>query len=173
MYITICKRGRIMTKVFTKEENQKWQRTLLGKMTSACIALRSDKEVLVVKAGYKDHWTLPSGIVDANESPKAAAIRETYEETGLVIVPEKCSLLTVVYTAAFDENDRERFNFVFIADVHKNGLTLTIPNDEIEKAEWVQFDQIAEKSGFKGSYVNIQRLLLSPTSSEPYVEVHN
>jgi 8-oxo-dGTP diphosphatase len=109
-----------MTRIFTDEENQKWQHTLPGKMTSACVALRSGDEVLIVKAGYKDHWTFPSGVVDADESPKAAAIRETYEETGLIIDPDECNLLTVIYTAAFDEKDRERFNFVFIADVQKD-----------------------------------------------------
>jgi len=160
-----------MTRIFTEEENQRWQHTLPGKMTSACIVLRSGNEVLIVKANYKDHWTFPSGIVDANESPKTAAIRETYEETGLAITPEECELLTVVYTAAIDEKDRDRFNFVFIADVHKDELTLAVPNDEIEKAEWIYLDQIAKRSGFKGSYNNIQRLLLSPAISEPYVEV--
>ncbi|HEX6462586.1 MAG TPA: NUDIX domain-containing protein [Candidatus Saccharimonadales bacterium] len=161
-----------MTRIFTEEENQKWQQKLPGKMTSACVALRSGKEVLMVKAGYKDHWTFPSGIVDVDESPKAAAIRETLEEVGLVVAPDECSLLTVVYTAASDEKDRERFNFVFTANFYKDELTLAVPNDEIEEAEWVHFDQVAEKSGLRGSYVNIQRLLLSPLPPEPYIEVH-
>ena len=160
-----------MTRIFTEEENQRWQHTLPGKMTSACIALRSGNEVLIVKANYKDHWTFPSGIVDSNESPKTAAIRETYEETGITITPEVCKLLTVVYTAATGKKDRDRFNFVFIADVRKNELALAVPNDEIEEAKWVRFDRIAASSGFKGSYVNIQRVLLAPTLSEPYVEV--
>ena len=160
-----------MTKIFTKAENQRWQHTLPGKMTSACIALRSGNEVLIVKASYKDHWTFPSGIVDAGESPKAAAIRETLEETGVSVSPKDCQLLTVIYTAAADKNDRERFNFVFIADVRRDTLVIAVPNDEIEAAEWISFDQIAEKSGLKGSYVAIQRLLLNPARVEPYIEV--
>src|SRR6266487_1689135 len=116
---------------YTKEENQKWQHTLPTKMCSACIAIRSSNKVLIVKACYKDHWTFPSGIVDANESPKAAAIRETFEEVGIKVRPEDCELLTVIYTSAND-GDRDRFNFVFITDSIKEGATLSIPNDEIE-----------------------------------------
>lgn len=139
-------------------------------MCSACIALRSGNKVLVVKAGYKDHWTFPSGIVDENESPKAAAIRETFEEVGLTVKPEDCKLLTIIYTAAIG-GDRDRFNFVFVTDAFEEGASLSVPNDEIEQAEWVPFEVIGEKSGGKGSYTNIQRILLGG-AQEPYVEMH-
>lgn len=140
-------------------------------MTSACIALRSSGKVLMVKADYKDHWTFPSGIVNPGESPKAAAIRETFEEVGLKVPSRDCQLFTVIYTAAAHEADRDRFNFAFISDVFDENARLSIPNDEIERAEWVNFDDIAERSGGKGSYVNLQRLLLSNDNFEPYVEV--
>lgn len=159
-----------MAKVFTKQENQAWSQRLPGKMTSACIALRSNGKVLMVKAGYKDHWTFPSGIVDDNESPEAAAIRETKEEVGLAVDEKDCRLLTVIYTEGGD-GDRDRFNFAFVTDAFDESAVLTVPNDEIEQAEWVVFDEVAERSGNKGSYVNFQRLLLSSDVQEPYIEV--
>lgn len=161
-----------MAKIFTEQQNQSWAQKLPGKMTSACIALRSSGKVLMVKAGYKDHWTFPSGIVDPGESPKAAAIRETLEEVGLTVPPDECQLLTVIYTAAAHADDRERFNFAFVSDVFNENTKLSVPNDEIEKAEWVDFNEVTERSGGKGSYANFQRLLLAPEKSEPYVEVH-
>jgi tRNA(Arg) A34 adenosine deaminase TadA/ADP-ribose pyrophosphatase YjhB (NUDIX family) len=35
---------------------------------------------------FRDCWNLPAGYVEADESPEAAAVRETYEETGLEVV---------------------------------------------------------------------------------------
>lgn len=159
-----------MTKIFTKEENQAWSKTLPGKMCSACLILRSNDKVLMVKASYKDHWTFPSGIVDDRESPKSAAHRETNEEVGLVIDEDKSSLFTVIYTAS-KEGDRDRFNFSFVTDIEDSDVVLSVPNEEIAEAKWVSFDQVAELSNNKGSYVQFQRLLLNPNDHSPYIEI--
>lgn len=160
-----------MAKIFTEEENQAWSKTLTGKMCSACIALRSSGQVLMVKASYKDHWTFPSGIVDANESPKAAAIRETSEEVGIEVSEQDCTLLKIIYTAS-NGKDRDRFNFAFITDIADQNIKLSVPNDEIELAEWVNFENVAACSGNKGSYIKIQEALLNPASKEVYMEIH-
>jgi 8-oxo-dGTP pyrophosphatase MutT (NUDIX family) len=34
-------------------------------------------------------WTLPGGAIDPNENPADAAIRECFEETGLLVKPER------------------------------------------------------------------------------------
>lgn len=160
-----------MTKIFTKEENQAWAKKLPGKMCSACLILRASDKVLMVKAEYKDHWTFPSGIVDEKESPKMSALRETKEEVGLDIQDDNCSFFTVVYTSAKDEDDRDRFNFAFITDVDDLNIGLAVPNDEITEAKWVDFDQVAELSRNKGSYIELQNRLLDPGRFIPYVEI--
>lgn len=38
----------------------------------------------------KNGWDIPGGHCDKGESPKEAFIRETYEETNAVILPEEC-----------------------------------------------------------------------------------
>lgn len=99
-----------MTKIFSDEENKKWQRTLPAKISSACVVLKSSSEVLVVKAHYKDHWTFPSGMVDENESPRMAAIRETYEEIGIKLDIDQVKPLTVIYSQGKD-GYLDRFKF--------------------------------------------------------------
>lgn len=42
-----------------------------------------DGRVLVVKPTYKDAWDVPGGYVNANETPREAAVREVKEELGL------------------------------------------------------------------------------------------
>ena len=159
----------IMARVFTKAENQAWSKTLPGKMCSACLAIiNEDNEVLMVKAGYKDHWTFPSGIVEEGESPKSAAIRETLEETGLIVPDEHVKLLAIIYTTGKD-GDRDRFNVGFATQLKYASGNIVVPNAEIEKVMWVAFDKVAELSGGKRSYEEFQRILLK--DDDLYVEV--
>ncbi|GIG89433.1 NUDIX domain-containing protein [Plantactinospora endophytica] len=43
--------------------------------------------VLLVEPTYKEHWEIPGGCVEADESPYVAARREVAEELGLVVSP--------------------------------------------------------------------------------------
>lgn len=161
---------RTMAKIFTEEENKAWQRTLPGKLCSACVALRSGDKVLMVKATYKDHWTFPSGVVDENESPKTGALRETFEEIGLTLNESDVEFLTVIYSQGKD-GYLDRFNFVFITDQFDQNTELVLQPEEIETYEWVSIHEITERSKHKGSYVNIQRLLTDDIKDEKYIEV--
>ena len=139
-------------------------------MCSACLAIiNENNEVLMVKAGYKDHWTLPSGIVEEAESPKSAAIRETLEETGLIVPDEHVKLRAIIYTTGKD-GDRDRFNVGFATQIKYASGNIVVPNAEIEKVMWVAFDKVAELSGGKRSYEEFQRILLEK-NSDLYVEV--
>ena len=138
-------------------------------MCSACLAIiNENNEVLMVKAGYKDHWTFPSGIVEEGESPKLAAIRETLEETGLIVSDEHVKLLAIIYTTGKD-GDRDRFNVGFATQLKYASGNIVVPNAEIEKVMWVAFDEVAELSGGKRSYEEFQRVLLK--DDDLYIEV--
>jgi 8-oxo-dGTP pyrophosphatase MutT (NUDIX family) len=158
-----------MTAIFTDSENKKWQRTLPGKMSSACIAIIQDEKVLMVKAHYKDHWTFPSGIVDEGESPLDAALRETQEEIGVQFSRDDTTFFTVVYTYSTD-GFLDRFNFVFRVAVDYD-FEIVMQKSEIEAYEWVDFWDVADRSGQKGSYQKIQQLLESESTGGTYAEV--
>lgn len=53
-------------------------------------------ELLIVRPTYKDHWLLVGGVVDENESVRAACIREVKEEIGIDI--DSPRFLCVDYT---------------------------------------------------------------------------
>lgn len=59
-------------------------------------------KVFLVKPSYKEHWLFPGGVVEADESPKAGAIREVKEEIGIDVNPS--SLLVVDYVPASSVN---------------------------------------------------------------------
>lgn len=53
------------------------------RMGSGCLIFNESGQVLLVKPTYKSVWEIPGGVVEANESPKAACQREVREELGL------------------------------------------------------------------------------------------
>lgn len=52
-------------------------------MAAGVLFFDAQGRLLIVKPSYKDHWSIPGGVVDANESPAAAARREVAEEIHL------------------------------------------------------------------------------------------
>lgn len=56
------------------------------KRVAADVLIRDEGgRVLLVDPTYKEGWDLPGGMVEANESPQAGALRELDEELGLVL----------------------------------------------------------------------------------------
>ncbi|WP_433664064.1 NUDIX domain-containing protein [Nocardia sp. CA-128927] len=54
-------------------------------MGSGALFVDERDRVLLVEPTYKDYWELPGGVVEANESPLAAVVREIDEELGLTV----------------------------------------------------------------------------------------
>lgn len=58
--------------------------TLPYKIVAAAVICRDDDgRLLVVHDTFKRHWTIPGGVVDADENPRLAAEREAWEEAGV------------------------------------------------------------------------------------------
>ena len=60
----------------------------------AAIALWAEGRVLLVQTSYRKRYSLPGGFVGSSEEARAAACREVREETGIVVPPDR---LTLVY----------------------------------------------------------------------------
>ena len=77
---------------------------------AACVIFRKDDKFLFVlrsQTGFMDgKYTLPAGHVEDNESFKMAAVREAYEETGLVIRPDQLKHVHTQHTHNHDTPDR-------------------------------------------------------------------
>ena len=96
---------------FTDEERRAWLTSLDRRFSSAAVLIENEQgELLIVKTGYKDHWSLPGGIVDAGESPLEAAVREVKEEVDIQVDPKDLKL-TMVASRHSDEFLTHQFVF--------------------------------------------------------------
>lgn len=89
------------------------------------VVVRHKKKVLLVKSWLSSQkWDIPGGGIGRGERPTMAAVREVYEETGLVIDkdnlkyigtveaewPLKCNL--VVYSVEVNSEELEKLPFI-------------------------------------------------------------
>ena len=104
------------------------------------VILVQDRKVVLVTHWYAPWtWTLPGGGVNKNETPEAAAIRETKEETGFDVK----SLAGEIgkYKGTWGRGDMV---MVFYTGDFEGSLALT-PNIEIMGRSWFDIDNLPEE----------------------------
>ena len=71
----------------------------------ACVVILKDNQVLMVRQTYhgQTFWTFPGGALEPDETPEAAAIRETREETclGIDITRLLCKIARATTTGTY------------------------------------------------------------------------
>jgi ADP-ribose pyrophosphatase YjhB (NUDIX family) len=103
------------------------------------VFIEQAEQVLLIRRGIepsKGLWALPAGFIEQEEPPAEAAIRETYEETGLLVAVTR--LLDV-----FPKRDNGAANIVIAYAAQVVGGTLHA-GDDAEQVGWFARDQIPE-----------------------------
>lgn len=117
-----------------------WMSSLAKQISSGAVICRLDDKVLVVKATYKDYWTFPGGVVDANETPLQAASREAAEELGLAISVDKLHFSHVLVA---DKHNLKAYHFGFEADISQSDIDqIQLQSEELEAYQLLTKEQI-------------------------------
>jgi 8-oxo-dGTP pyrophosphatase MutT (NUDIX family) len=116
------------------------------------VVFRGDKgqiEVVIVSVGGQNRWQLPKGLVEKEESPETAAVREAREEAG--VSSEVVQLIETIeyWYAGLDSGIRVRFHkrVHFFLLRYVSGDT----NDhdwEVNEARWVPIDDATSQLAF-------------------------
>ncbi len=121
---------------FSPDEEAAWY-ARLPTMFGAAAALFTDPagRVLLVKPNYRDHWSLPGGILDHGEPPHEGCRREVREELGLDIAPGR---LRVVGWAGPDGiRPRPAVHFVFDGGALAGDAPIRLQEDELDAYRFV------------------------------------
>ncbi|MGY0231572.1 NUDIX domain-containing protein [Longispora urticae] len=108
----------------------------LPSFLAGAAALITDPQgrALLVKPNYREHWNLPGGVLDGDESPDVACAREIREELGLEL--DVGALLVVDWVAPTDIR-RAWFGFVFDAGTVADPEAITLQDEELDGYEFV------------------------------------
>ncbi|WP_046470534.1 NUDIX domain-containing protein [Allosalinactinospora lopnorensis] len=98
--------------------------------------------VLIVDPNYRDHWTLPGGVVEDGEAPHMACEREVAEEVGLDLTAG--ALLSVQWSAPYGARPKPFLSFVFDCGTVGSGTTITLQESELDDYAFVEPDRAVE-----------------------------
>ena len=126
---------------FTDEERQAWLAGLDRRFSSAAVLIENEQgELLIVKASYKDHWSLPGGIVDAGESPLEAAVREVKEEVDIQVDPKDLNLAMV---ASRHSDEFLTHQFVFFTKLENDAFSeIKLQESEIVASKFIAKNEV-------------------------------
>jgi 8-oxo-dGTP diphosphatase len=121
---------------FSAEAQAAWFASL-PTMFAAAAALFTDPSgrVLLVKPNYRDHWSLPGGMLEHGEPPHVGCRREVAEELGIDIVPGP--LLVLGWAGPDRSRPRSIVHFIFDAGVLADGAGITLQADELDAWRFV------------------------------------
>jgi 8-oxo-dGTP diphosphatase len=109
----------------------------LPTMFGAAAALFTNRagQVLLVKPNYRDHWSLPGGILEHGEPPHAGCRREVTEETGVDIAPGP--LLVIDWVPPEGDRPKPIVHFVFDGGVLDDEVRIRLQAEELDDYRFV------------------------------------
>ena len=139
---------------------------MAAKTTSCGLLLFSpQRELLLCHAGGARHWDIPKGLAEPGETPRETALRETLEETGLRIAPERLhDLGRHAYLPAKDlhlfaaRSERLDLSRCVCSTHFVDRFGRTRP--EADAYAWTPFERVAERCAKTMGQVLTQRLSL-------------
>lgn len=139
-------------------------------VTASFVVVERDGAVLLVFDNWRKHWELPGGGREAEESPRTAAVRELFEESGLHT--EKLIFAGVSSYESPPDGRHERvavFRTTLDADT-PDPVPLFEPNAEIGAVRW--WDPTRSREGVDPlDAVIIDRVLADPGSSRVPLDI--
>lgn len=73
------------------------------------VVLDDAGRVLLGRRADTGGWALPGGIIDPAEEPADAVVRECFEETGVIAVPEMITSVTVSSMNMYENGDQTQY----------------------------------------------------------------
>ena len=109
------------------------------RMGVGCLFFNENGELLLVKPTYKNHWSIPGGVIELDESPRSACIRELKEEIGIDL--DSLRFLCVDYT--FNTGKGDSLQFIFYGKIltEEEIEKIKLPEDELSEYKFLKVEK--------------------------------
>ncbi|QGN33368.1 NUDIX domain-containing protein [Microlunatus sp. Gsoil 973] len=99
--------------------------------------------VLLAKRADNGQWHLPAGIMEPDEQPAPALVREVLEETGVEIAIDRLVSLVTLPTATYPNGDQVQFLSATFRGHYLSGEA-HVADDESTDVGWFAIDQLPD-----------------------------
>ena len=108
------------------------------------VVLRGERALVVRRANppMAGRWGFPGGVLELGETAAEGAVRELFEETGIVADP--IGTLTVIDTIDRDEQGRVRFHYTLVAVRARWRSGEGVAADDADEVAWLSRADIVE-----------------------------
>ena len=117
-------------------------------IAASYLVLMRDDEVLLLRrfnTGYQDgRYSLPAGHVEAGETALEAVIRETKEESNIVLRKEDVRMAHLMHRVS-DLDASVRLDIFFVAEHYAGTVAIGEP-DKCDDLSWFPIDQLPENT---------------------------
>jgi 8-oxo-dGTP pyrophosphatase MutT (NUDIX family) len=128
---------------FVLELRQKIGHDPLWLSSAMGAVIDDDGRVLLGRRADVGAWALPGGIIDPAEQPADAAIREVFEETGVVAVPETLTSVSVSQPITYANGDKVQY-LEYCFRCRAVGGTARVNDGELTEVAWHAMDALPE-----------------------------
>jgi 8-oxo-dGTP pyrophosphatase MutT (NUDIX family) len=112
-------------------------------LSTAIGAVFDGDRVLLGRRADIGAWTLPGGIIDPAEEPADAAVREVYEETGIVAVPEVLTSVSVSPRMTYPNGDQVQY-LEYCFRCRLAGGAARVNDGEMSEVAWHPLDDLPD-----------------------------
>lgn len=117
--------------------------TRLLMIPAVAAVVRDERGRILIQRSRHEVWSLPAGAIEPGEAPAQAAVREVYEETGLVVRAER--VLGVyggeAYRMTYPNGDQVEGLVTLFECVQVGGALITA-NEETESLRWFSLSEL-------------------------------
>lgn len=125
---------------FSKEEQNTFYNSQPTKSIGACAWITDPQgRLLIAKPTYKKGWTLIGGIIDENEPPLAAAIREIHEEIGVQLPTDRFTLAGYRYVENRNGRNEDSQIYFGVQLTEAEVKTIVLQSDELAEYAFVPY----------------------------------
>jgi 8-oxo-dGTP pyrophosphatase MutT (NUDIX family) len=115
--------------------------------TAAGLVLDDSGRLLLGRRADTGEWAAPGGIVEPGEQPADCAVREIFEETGVIAVPELLAAVTVSAPLAYANGDQVQY-LELTFRCRAVGGNARVNDDESVEVGWFPLDALPEVDQF-------------------------